>query len=81
MKNIMSNVDPQELNRVEQHATGRPLIVTNEGGTMLAASSSGFIEYPIAAAALTPLDTLVGAASSSSGPEAVPPSPTPPGGA
>ena len=59
LQNIMSNVAPQELSRVVQHATGRPLVVLNEGGTMLAASSSGFMEYPIGAAALTPLNELL----------------------
>ena len=60
MKRVVSTVAPQKLDRIEQHATGRPLAITKEEGTMLAASSQRFINYPIAAAAFTPRHPLGG---------------------
>ena len=61
LKNLVSSVEPAELQDVRMTATGRPVMISSEGGTMLSLGSSGFEPYPVAAAAHAPLDELIAA--------------------
>ena len=63
LKRLTSTLAPEELQEVRLHATGRPVIVSSEGGSVQAVSSSGFSQYPVAAAAFAPLDELIAASS------------------